>query len=66
MAEFAVVVDGVVRFLGTFDEAHHEAQVLRGMGERPVVRRAQPDDTVEDTRRRRPSWEDDDPDVIPF
>ncbi len=66
MVEFAVVVAGVVRYLGTFDEAHREAQVLRGMGERPVVRRAQSGDAVEDTRRRRPSWEDDDDEVIPF
>ena len=66
MIEFAVVVAGAVRFLGTFEEANREAQVLRGMGERPVVRRTQPGDAVEDTRRRRPSWEDDDDEVIPF
>ena len=64
--EFAVVVAGVVRYLGTFDEANREAQVLRCNGERPVVRRAQSGDAVEDTRRRRPSWEDDDDEVIPF
>lgn len=61
MDEFVVEVDGVVRFVGAFDEALAQARAMRDSGERPVVRRARPDEhaTGDD------EWEDDD-DVIPF
>ncbi len=67
MDDFVVVVDGVVRFQGTFEEAAREAATLRQGGASPVVRRAQPDDELRDEHERgRPLWDDDDDDVIPF
>ena len=44
MDEFEVIVDEVVRFRGTFQEAHGEAQALRRAGQSPLVRRARPGD----------------------
>ena len=68
MNEFVVVVDGVVRFLGTFAEASQQAQALRLDGARPVVRRARPGEQAahDDAGTRWTTWVDDDPDVIPF
>jgi len=66
MNEFVVVVDRVVRFWGTFQEAVDRAAKMRPAGERPLVRRAQPGEIPGIDIEEPQSWEDDDDDLIPF
>ena len=66
MNEFVVVVDRVVRFWGTFQEAVDRAAEMCRAGERPVVRRARPGEIPGIAIEEPPSWEDDDDDLIPF